>query len=186
ISETLSFEYNNKGQLIRSIEVDGGTTYIATISYSNDKPISITKSIGGSLTFTYNNDLIINRSGIEDNILFTHEYTYNSSKQMISDKQYDDGIFCCENTFAYSTSGNISKRNGSTTYEYDDKNNPLKAALPVELLRIDDYPNNNNILKINSETRFSYEYNEKGYPIKRYTYYNNQILATKDYEYDSI
>ncbi|WP_341217067.1 hypothetical protein [uncultured Wocania sp.] len=189
IEETVNYEFNKKGQLIKYISIDKGVTYISEITYSDDKPISVSRSHANTITYTYNDDLIIGMSVIEDNILFTHEYSYNASSELILDKQYNDDVFCCEESYEY-INGNrlksVSNQGGISNYEYDNKKNPKTAYIPVQLIRIDDYPSKNNIININSEKRFDYEYNNEGFPTKLNGYFNGNVFYTIEYTYEEI
>ena len=170
-----------------------GEIYKSEFIYENNKLIKLKRYINNvyqsnnDLFFQYTNEKITTSSSYEDNILFSHQYTYNSSGQMTIDAQYDDGVYNSEETFTYFSNGNIESHShsaftGTYYYTYDNKSNPLYYAFPESLSKIWAISKNNEISKSPNYT-FEYEYNSNNLPTKKITKMNGNIIATELYEY---
>ncbi len=90
IYETLLYDYDVNGLLIRSTEISNGTSYISNMLTSTEWINNGTTTI---TDFTYENGLIILATLNELNFTLTNEYSYNSLNQLISKKQFDQGVF---------------------------------------------------------------------------------------------
>jgi hypothetical protein len=141
-------EYNNNGQLFRKsyISPSGDITSIVEFLYEKDRIVRVTGNL-------------LSGSGYTD---YTYDDKGNITKQAI---------------YFISSSG-IAELSTTTEYEYDNMHNPYQAF--KRLLTPGIYTNPNNITKetytiyfeVNQWTQKvqitnnSYEYNDKGYPIK--------------------
>jgi hypothetical protein len=144
-----SLEYNGRGQLVRKF-------YIRP---SENSPKFV--------EFLYENDRIVRATGYS-----------NSSISGYTDYEYDDNGNITRQTKYNLSSKGITELSTTTEYEYDNMHNPYQS-----FKRLTDpgvFTNRNNITKetytLNFEvdpsiekvqiTKNSYEYNDKGYPIK--------------------
>ena len=148
-SLTQKFEYNENGQLDRKIYTRPSVT---NSEYSE---------------FTFDNDRI-NRQKMywENEMTFYIDYSYDEKGNLIKESKY------------YVSSSGISELWTTTEYEYDSMHNPYQAFKP--LMSPGKFTNPNNIIKETYTIHFevdqwtqkvqvnnnSYEYNDKGYPIK--------------------
>jgi hypothetical protein len=148
-SLTQTFEYNGNGQLSRK-------TYIRPSV--NDSEYS---------EFTFENDRISRQTMYWQNAMsFYIDYIYDGKGNLIKESKY------------YVPSTGIAELWTTTEYEYDNMHNPFQAF--KRLMTPSKYTNPNNITKETYTIYFevdqwtqkvsiitnTYEYNEKGYPIK--------------------
>jgi len=193
IQETLEFSYDGN-KLINVIETENqGSVYKTELVYENNKIVRLKRFINNvyqsnnDLFFEYTDDKISVSSGYEDNILFSHQYEYNSLGQMITDAQYDDGIYNSEENFTYTSDGNIETHShtafsGTHTYTYDSKSNPIYYAYPLSLSKIWAISKNNYLSK-NTDLTYEYEYNSENLPIEKISKLNGNIIETELFEY---
>lgn len=146
-----NYEYNGNGQLIKRTILRLSTNYK---SYT---------------TFEYNSNGQINKETwhYENKDQGYRDYVYDNAGNLISEKRYN----------LDSVTGKF-KPSTTTTYEFDNNHNPYRSfnrQLPGL------YTNQNNIVKETYELHFevdasiqkiqitetTYEYNERGYPIKK-------------------
>ena len=190
-SQTFYYSGNNISYTEES-EISG-EIYKNEFVYENNKLVKLKRYINNvyqsnnDLFFQYTNEKITTSSGYEDNILFSHQYTYNSLGQMTIDAQYDNGVYNSEETFTYFSNGNIESHShsaftGTYYYTYDNKSNPLYFALPESLSKIWAISRNNEISKSPNYT-FEYEYNSNNLPTKKITKMNGNLIETELYEY---
>jgi hypothetical protein len=144
-----AFEYNSKGQLIRK-------TYI--------RP---SVNITDFEEFLYENDRIVRATGY-----------YNNSISGYTDYLYDNNGNIIKQTKYFISSAGIAELSTTTEYEYDNMHNPYLSF--KRLMTPGIYTNPNNITKeictLNFDvdpsiekvqiTENTYEYNDKGYPLK--------------------
>lgn len=124
-----SYSYDDSG---RVSEVRYGMENTAFINYSYNDEGQIWKeniSDGLSREFQYTNGLItsINFSNSEN----YYELIYNNNSQLTQSKIYNGDVLQSEINYTNDNNGNVlSIENGTsiTTYEYDNKNNPLNKA----------------------------------------------------------
>ncbi|MBA7583188.1 hypothetical protein ES708_25129 [subsurface metagenome] len=145
-----TFEYNSKGQLIRK-------TYI--------RP---TENYSDFVEFLYEDERIIRATGY-----------YNDAISGYTDYIYDDNGNLIKQLRRYHpSSAEIAELSTTTEYEYDNMRNPYQSF--KRLMTPGIYTNQNNIIKETYTIHFevdpwiekvqitenSYDYNDKGYPIK--------------------
>lgn len=185
---TTNFIYNNN-ILSEVIGVSQNQNLKREFIYENNKLVRLKKYVNNvyqsneDLFFQYTNSNITTSSGYESNILFSHQYQYNTLSQMTEDAQYDDSSYCCTNFYTYNSNGNISLISNSensftTTFSYDDKKNPLYYTYPEAYSKIKEISKNNIISE--SSITYNYEYNSDNFPLKK-------KLGTTDveiYEYE--
>lgn len=148
-SLTQEFEYDKKNHLIKKIYIRPSVT---------DSEYS---------TFTYENDRISRQSMYWQNQISGYiDYFYDSSGNLIKEEKYGIGEDGSPELWT------------TTEYEFDNMNNPCFAFR--RLLTPGKYTNPNNIVKETYTIHFevnasiekiqvsetSYEYNDKGYPVK--------------------
>jgi len=190
IYETLLYDYDVNGLLIRSTEISNGTSYISNMLTSTEWINNGTTTI---TDFTYENGLIILATLNELNFTLTNEYSYNSLNQLISKKQFDQGVFCCEDTFTYNSQGNISSQSNDSSseisfYEYDNKKNPGLLIFDSSYLKIGEI-GNNNIIKSYSDSSsqtvtYTYQYNDDNYPTISKTFVDGVLLRETKFTYE--
>lgn len=191
--QTLEFFYEGN-KLTNVVENENPSSiYKTELVYENNKLIKLKRFINNvyqsnnDLFFQYTNENITTSSGYEDNILFSHQYSYNSLGQMITDAQYDDGVYNSEETFTYLPNGNIESHShsafsGTYFFTYDNKSNPIYYTYPVSLSKIWAISKNNEISK-STDFTYEYEYNSNNLPIKKISKMNGNIIETEIYEY---
>jgi hypothetical protein len=144
-----SLKYNSNGQLIRK-------SYIRP-------SVNTTEFV----EFLYENDRIVRATGY-----------YNNSKSGYTDYKYDEKGNITEQTKYIISSTGIAELTTTTEYEYDNMHNPYQSF--KRLITPGIYTNPNNITKETYTLNFdvdpltekvqitenSYEYNDKGYPVK--------------------
>ncbi|MGB8490311.1 MAG: hypothetical protein WCE64_04580 [Bacteroidales bacterium] len=144
-----SLEYNGNGQLVRK-------SYI--------RPSVNTTNF---VEFQYQNDRIIRATGYN-----------NNSKSDYTDYNYDEKGNITKQTKYIISSVGIAELSTTTEYEYDNMHNPYQSFQRLTTLGV--FTNPNNIVKETCTLNFdvdpsiekvqitenSYEYNDKGYPIK--------------------
>ncbi|MFV9552585.1 hypothetical protein [Algibacter sp. PT7-4] len=193
LTETTTYEYDQNFRLFKSTEIDSENS-TRTYNYSGNKITSINLSSGETINYTYNGDLITNRSNVEDGITFTDEYEYNSANQLISETSYENGNFQCEKTWTYNSQDNIATAShscftGTKHFEYDNKKNPNDLLFNSGILKTYEI-GHNNITQISDEnsnitqTR-TYEYNSQGYPIVEITNIGSFSFRT-EYTYETL
>jgi hypothetical protein len=148
-SLTKSFDYNDKDQLIR---VTYNRPSVSNSEYSE---------------FTFENDRISRQTMYWQNELsFYIDYLYDEKGNLIKESKY------------YVPSTGIAELWTTTEYEYDNMQNPFQSF--KRLMTPGKFTNQNNITKETYTIHFevdqwtqkvqitnnSYEYNDKGYPIK--------------------
>ena len=148
-SLTKTFEYNDKDQLFR---VTYSRPSVSNSEYSE---------------FTYENDRISRQKMYWQNELsFYIDYLYDEKGNLIKESKY------------YVPSTGIAELWTTTEYEYDNMQNPFQSF--KRLMTPSKFTNQNNITKETYTIHFevdqwtqkvqrtnnSYEYNDKGYPIK--------------------
>jgi len=191
--QSLEFFYNGNN-LTSVVETENqNSIYKTELVYENNKLVRLKRFINNvyqsndDLFFQYTNENITTSSGYGDNILFSHQYSYNSLGQMITDAQYDDGVYNSEETFTYFSDGNIESHShsafsGTYFYTYDNKSNPLYYSYPLSLSKISAISKNNEISKSTNFT-YEYEYNSNNLPIKKIYKFNGNVSGTEFYEY---
>jgi hypothetical protein len=144
-----TFEYNSKQQLIRK-------------SY-----IRPSVNITDFMEFQYENDRIVRTTGY-----------YNNSISGYTDYLYDNNGNIIKQTKYFKSSAGIAELSTTTEYEYDNMHNPYQSF--KRLITPGIYTNPNNITKETCTLNFdvdpsiekvqitenTYEYNDKGYPLK--------------------
>lgn len=193
ISETHEYEYNENGLLNKHVETEtsgGTTTWI--LYYNSNNTIDYLTINGVQKIFIYTGGLISSDTFIEDGVLYTHFYTYNSSNQLIKEEQSQNGGGLePSQTYVYDGNGNISNMTynvgipseSTTTYTYDNMKNPFRLAYSTNLSRIYNIGMNNIVSEGSSET-FTYEYNSDNYPNKKDVFYNGTLTETIEYTYE--
>jgi hypothetical protein len=143
------FEYNSKEQITRKYYIRPSV------------------NISDFMEFQYDNDRIIRVTGY-----------YNNSISGYTDYLYDDYGNIIKQTKYFISSNGITELSTTTEYEYDNMHNPYQSF--KRLITPGIYTNPNNISKetctLNFEvdpsiekvqiTENTYEYNDKGYPVK--------------------
>jgi len=144
-----ALEYNSKSQLIRK-------SYIRPSVHITD-----------SEEFLYENDRIVRATGY-----------YNNSISGYTDDLYDDNGNIIKQTKYFVSSAAIAELSTTTEYEYDNMHNPYQSF--KRLITPGVYTNQNNITRETCTIQFevdpstekvqitenSYEYNDRGYPLK--------------------
>lgn len=142
-------DYNSEGQLIQKSFI---------------RPISNTHSYQ---KFLYDNERILRITGYTDNSISGYtDYIYD-----------DNGNITSQSSYIMSPTG-IAELTTTTEYEYDNMHNPYQSFKRLTIPGVSTNPNNitKEIYTLNFEvdpsiekvqiTENSYEYNDKGYPIK--------------------
>jgi YD repeat-containing protein len=163
----LDYEYDDKGNLIKSSEPSISLPLIYTPEYNED----------GSL------------KTLDPQELTTHIYQYDENGILVKETSTGDGF---ENIVEYDEKGNTiriksksltSEKEHTTEYEYDDNDRQIKSILSDGTVTTFEYDENGNKIKsVSTDGRFdsTFEYDENG----------NMILETSGtttwaYEYDS-
>lgn len=189
---TTFFYSNNQISYTISVNISNGDEYKREYVYENGKLTRIKKytnnvyQSNSDLFIVYNGQNIITSSSTEDNILFSHQYTYNNLNQMITDAQYDNGVYNSQENFTYSSNGNIQTRShsafsGTYTYTYDNKENPLYYAYPESYSKILAISKNNEIT--DGTFTFEYVYNSNDLPTQKTTKLSGTVFGVENFEY---
>jgi hypothetical protein len=158
------YQYNNEGKLIAQKNYFKKSSLFEYTSMS-------------SLVYDGNRIVTWNLHNAKDTITQFRTYEYDS-KGNVSTEKYFSFLF---------TSGKGPKLISEVSYKYDDKNNPFRIYKDLGQPGL--YTNPNNIIETNSvlyedvpgiekfsTSKTSYEYNDKGFPIK----VNNSV----EYKYE--
>lgn len=195
LRETITFEYDSNFRVKKITEVNPNPNPNVAIweyMYNGDRVSSIV--INGETTqFEYSGDLITSSTFTEDGIVFTDEFEYNSSNQLVSEKQYTDGVLDCETTYQYAQ-GNVSTMSdscfiGSIDITYDDRLNPETLAYNNAMQKIYQITPNNENSRTHNGSGFTetstYTYNSENYPESRSLNAFN-IMYTTNYTYEVL
>lgn len=189
---TTFFYSNNQISYTITNEISTGDEYKEEYIYENgviSKIKRYTNNVyqSNSDTFyAYSNGKISTSSSNEDDILFSHQYTYNSLNQMTKDAQYDDGVYNSEETFTYFSDGNIQSHSHSAfsgiyNFTYDNKINPLYYAYPEYYSKILAISKNNETT--DGTFTFEYVYNSDNLPIQKTTKLSGTVFSVENFEY---
>lgn len=197
LDETITLLYDEQNRIAKLTDVDNdGFTNVTLYNYISNMLTSTEWIKNGTTTitdFTYENGLIILATVNEPNYTSTNEYSYNSLNQLISKKQFDQGVFCCEDTFTYNAQGNISSFSSSSDtsvnfFDYDNKNNLGLLLFDSSYLKIREI-GNNNIIKSYSDSSsqtvtYTYQYNDDNYPTISKMFVDGVLLREVKYTYE--
>lgn len=146
LSVTNYYEYNSDNQLIRYIELEGGTGYKETYSYNGDGTISVVEYTGdlvsqttvqGTAVLYIQNDEIIKKTESHSGGVDEDTYTYDSTnspfknvlgydKIMISSSFVEEGISHNVLTHLFTSTGNPTDE-FSYSYTFNSDNFPTNA-----------------------------------------------------------
>ncbi len=199
LDQTITFLYDEQNRLAKLTNTDNdGSTNVTLYNYINNRLTSTEWMRSGTTTvtdFTYENDLIILATLNEPNYTSTNEYSYNSLNQLISKKQFDRGVFCCEDTFTYNAQVNISSTSSSSDtsvnfFDYDNKKNIGLILFDSSYLKIAEI-GNNNIIKSYSDSSsqivtYTYEYNDDNYPTISKIFVDGVFIRELKYTYTDL
>ncbi|WP_348822842.1 hypothetical protein [Flavobacterium aestuarii] len=185
IVKQVKFEIDNSGKEVKDVEV----SYI----YENGK-LKI-RTLKEEFSTEYPNGQYVYKTVykyISDNqVSYIYYYvdpnTKNETKQSEGTLSYKDGNLVKQEDIS-------TQYNETRTYEYDNKNNPLKKILGLNLLLNETGWNNNNVVKttrVNSTFQSpsvyvsDYIYDDKGYPTKHtsFTSDGKKIEYVTEYTY---
>lgn len=197
---TLTYSYNSGNKLAQAISENENGIFTTVYNYSGDNITLLEYSNGQSRDFNYENDLIISSTHYLDNSTRTYQYQYNSTQQMIKEKEYVGQDLLCTKIFQYDTNDNVIYaelpcNNSNIEFEYDTKKNPNSLLYPENYLKI--FLNGkNNVNEFSTEyssggnttiftTTVTLEYNSDNYPTKK-MYYNEteELLNMEEYFYE--
>lgn len=197
LDETITLLYDEQNRVAKITDTNNdSSTSVTRYNYISNMLTSTERDYNGTTTitdFTYENGLIILATLNELNFTSTNEYSYNSLNQLISKKQFNQGVFCCEDIFTYNSQGNISSQSSDASseisfYEYDSKKNPGLLLFDSSYLKIRE-TGNNNIIKSYSDSSpdivtYTYEYNDDDYPILTKIFVNGVLVREIKYTYE--
>lgn len=163
LNKITEYTYNSDNKLHSSIETEIGSSYSFKTLYSYN--------LNGTVTFK--------------------EFMINSNTETISDEgSMGKFVFSQHNLIKIEKSNN----NGYeflATYEYDRKNNPFKNVLGFNLIfNFPEKISTNNIIKstntfdsFNFVNTHSYSYNSIGFPIRKKSFYEDELTQTTQFLY---
>ena len=188
----------------------GKDTYF---TYDGNKIVSEITDGRWKSVYTYTGDLITKIQSFDyDELYYTTEYTYSNGKlisrfikNIKTQQPYSymtNYVHNLDGTVSYSSNSGNGKltfkdgkliNDGSTTYEYDTKNNPFKNILGINVLSLDDDSevsfidvSKNNRVK-STENGYSVKntiaYKANGYPTKVKEYYNDNMTGYASFKY---
>ncbi len=207
----LTFEYNNKGQLVKMQSKDGATTF----EYNNNKPVKSNyynsqQKLEYYSEFSYDGNQLIGNKVVsptpQNNI--TYKYTYALNGQLAT-STICNSVNCTSPTIEYYTYNgdnvsvytvNIGETNFSLKNEYssDNKFTPytnINKYLKIFFRRTETLSKNNYLTDKNSSNSsgnwlpndtitYTLEYNSSGFPIKSLgKNQNGKSIVQYDYEY---
>ncbi|MFD2541385.1 hypothetical protein ACFSSB_03575 [Lacinutrix gracilariae] len=190
-----SYSYDDLGRVSGiNYGLENTTTYVNYLYNDEGQIWKENFSDGNSREYQYTNGLItsITFSNSETNF----ELIYDSNSQLIQAKNYDGDIFQSDKNFTNDSNGNVltvGEGTSLTTYEYDNRNNPLNDAFEnQEFNKISHvFPlippintANNIITKSGSfNSTLTHTYNTNGFPLTTEEIVSNEESRFVTYTY---
>jgi hypothetical protein len=189
-----AFIYNSNGLVSTFTNVDGGNSTAITTTYSADKKAATATGDGQFYKFVYNGTQLDKIEAYQDqafkNLTSYTQFTYVNNKisQTAIYLKTTGASFniILKSTFEYNTTGDVKtqkmyyvdpsvanlKLTTSTTYEYDDKLNPMTGIFDFAAVVLGSAPAHNVVKEIiydandaiEETNSYIYIYNTAGYP----------------------
>lgn len=191
----IRFSYNADStiQSVITNTLDSGMVITYKVEYTDDKKIALLQANNGKKIVPVYEDGIIKRTDYyEGDIRVGYGY-YLFENQQLKNASYYKRIAEAEYVpvfsfaYEYTQAGlikeavlmgeaevpNLLRRKGHSSYEYDDKNNPLyrskdllllffQAVSKQNVVKEDHY---NALLQVDGRTQYSYQYNNQSFPV---------------------
>lgn len=164
-----SFEYDNKGNMIKSTVLGGfGTGDYKTYAYDKDDHLV-------EMTL-YNYNSALNTFEKTD----LHKYQYDTKARLVGETQYKNNVEHKKTIYKFDVNGNLvetvvyyrGQLAESTLFKFDNKKNKIEKSF--------------NYLLGNNKYRLTYKYDVKGNVLEESHYdRNNEILTINQKTYDS-
>jgi len=143
----LKYEYNSRGQLVKTTETDGENTWQGSVVYTYDEKgnlISTKDYYDDSYltTYFYNAENKLVKMVVKDGeeIIEVTNYTYEGSKRIESWEVYEDGKYNGKVVYTYDNDlevktveydGQTITETQVTTYEFDSRGNWIKKIIAI-------------------------------------------------------